>query len=352
MKKYMKILVILCVLALLASFTACSSKTTAQPDTQPAATEQTTDSSAGTETEDPAAEGKAYSDISLGVTIPAMMSSFCSRLANGFADGAASLGASCMIHDATVDSSAQVDALENFKISGCDGYLVHPVEAEACIATMQSAVDAGMKVGAYSEAFDDSMLTVKISNDLDAVGRQKAQPLVDWVKEHFDGKTQIAVVAVKDSATSKNGLELAGSLALIEEELPESEVVMVEYCNTEDEHYQAIENIMTAFPDIGAVLRQMEETTAAEALSSLGYTKDTSDMCLIGCDFKDASKDLMLGDSVLRASCASDIYNTAYEAGIRMVKACAGEEVEQIIDMVYITVTPDNAEEVHANLFG
>lgn len=349
MKKHMRILAALLALMLMVGMISGCGEKEPEQSNEPSPSQSAAQPSESTPAE-PAAPD--YSDISLAVTVPALGSSFCAREANGFVAGVESMGATATINDPNVDPAAQMSALENFKISGCDGYLVHPVQAEALISTMEEAAASGMILAAYDETIPEELIAFRVRDDLNAVGRQYAQPGIDWVKEKFGGKTQIAIIAVKDSEDSKNGKKLTGIKEAVAENLPESEVVMVEYCNTEDEHYNAIENIITAYPNVGLIITQLEETTAAEALASMGYTASNTDMCLVGCDYKEESYELITGDSVLRASCGVDIYTTGYQAGIMLVKACAGEEVEKELWVTYTTVTVDTIDEIHESLYG
>jgi ribose transport system substrate-binding protein len=187
------------------------------------------------------------------------------------------------IVDCGGDASKQVSQIENYIQSGVDGVFIGGVDGAALEDVSNQCLDAGIPlVGiALTFAYGNSVL---VPPDKQA-GEAAAIKAAEWIDEHFDGKTQIAILNYpQEVALLDRGNAIKEKL---EELVPDSEIVAIESAINVSEGYDATEAILQAYPDVKVIctIGDGGALGASEAVIAAG--KNTDDFAIFGIDGTD-----------------------------------------------------------------
>ena len=168
-----KLLVVLVVVALLFSFTACTSST----ETAPAA-----DAQSGAAEQPAAAEVKGY----VGISMPTQSSERWIGDGNNMKDVLEAAGYTVDLQYAEDDINAQKSQIENMITKGADVLVIAAVDASTLSATLDQAGEDGVKIIAYDRLLvNTGAVSYYATFDNFLVGVQQANSLVAGLKERF-----------------------------------------------------------------------------------------------------------------------------------------------------------------------
>ena len=196
--------------------------------------------------------GEGYS---VGFVTFGLGGDFFQSLADTFVETMEGAGWEAQYADGQYDPSVQMEAAENFIAMGVDVLVVWSVAPEAMDATIEKAMEAGIKVIAFvAETSEYDALMVSEDADLaDNCAKLAAQ----WIDETYaDAEDHSVPVAVLSCRTADTGVVQADELIKIEEFSQKAKFVTEVECQDEDMQtgLSATENLYTSNPEIKVFL--------------------------------------------------------------------------------------------------
>ena len=198
------------------------------------------------------AEDEGYS---VGFVTFGLGGDFFQSLADTFVETMEGAGWEAQYADGQYDSSAQMEAAENFIAMGVDVLVLWSVAPESMDATVEKAMDAGIKVVSFvAETSEYDALMVSEDADL---ADNCAKLAAKWIDETYaDAEDHSVPVAVLSCRTADTGVVQADELIKIEEFSQKAKFETEVECQDEDMQtgLSATENLYTSNPDIKVFL--------------------------------------------------------------------------------------------------
>jgi ABC-type sugar transport system substrate-binding protein len=209
----------------------------------------------------------------------------------------------------------QVEALENFIITGVDAIMLNALDLSAVEDVVDRAVKNGIKVGIYPAREN---VTVNFVFDEYLWGFDLGVAAGNWINEHLNGKAKIACFnqAELEQALGRYNGYIDGVKSVCDA----ANVTFLEPISTvEPVSAQAgMETILQAHPDVKVVLGSADAAAVGAYQAIIGANIDTSDMFLGGCDGISEALQYIKEGSVFRATCANA--KSTEEMGFDLVK--------------------------------
>lgn len=285
MKKYLAIIVAVCLMAM--ALTACGGSSSSSSEPAPAAEPQ------GSAAAEPAAAPAADADAqkSVGFVTFGLGGDFFQQLADAYVEKLTDAGWDASYVDGEFDPTKQIEAAENYIAQDVDVLVIWSVAPEAMGSVIQSAQDKGIKVLAFVAPTDEyDLLMVSDDADLaDNCNKLAAKWIDETFKDEPDGSVPVAVFSERDAET---GVIQADELLKIQEYSKKAAAPMEVACTAEDmqEGQSKAENLYTTNPEIKVFL------TAHSALGrgiNNFYTSESSPVQ----DYSDMGVFLINGDT-------------------------------------------------------
>lgn len=198
------------------------------------------------------AEDEGYS---VGFVTFGLGGDFFQSLADTFVETMEGAGWEAQYADGQYDPSAQMEAAENFIAMGVDVLVLWSVAPESMDATVEKAMDAGIKVVSFvAETSEYDALMVSEDADL---ADNCAKLAAKWIDETYaDAEDHSVPVAVLSCRTADTGVVQADELIKIEEFSQKTKFETEVECQDEDMQtgLSATENLYTSNPDIKVFL--------------------------------------------------------------------------------------------------
>ena len=198
------------------------------------------------------AEDEGYS---VGFVTFGLGGDFFQSLADTFVETMEGAGWEAQYADGQYDPSAQMEAAENFIAMGVDVLVLWSVAPESMDATVEKAMDAGIKVVSFvAETSEYDALMVSEDADL---ADNCAKLAAKWIDETYaDAEDHSVPVAVLSCRTADTGVVQADGLIKIEEFSQKAKFETEVECQDEDMQtgLSATENLYTSNPDIKVFL--------------------------------------------------------------------------------------------------
>ncbi len=295
---------------------------------------------AGCQSAEPADDGK----VKIGFIPMTLNNEYFITMVNGAQEKADELGVELVVQagDQHASADTQLTLVENMITADVDAICIVPSSSEGLATALQKAKEAGIPVINIDTKLDetivaDSGMSVPFYGTDNYAGAKIAG---EYVKENFEAGTKTAILTgisgQQNAADRKDGfIEGAGDAI---------EVVAEQSANWEvDQGYQAIQNILTANPDIELIycgndgmaigaLRAVEEAGKEEQISIIGFDGVSEALNLIESgDFMGSVAQYPAEMGIMGVEAALDLVN--------------GEEVEQYKDTGAKLITSENVEE-------
>jgi ABC-type sugar transport system, periplasmic component len=277
-----KLLSLILTVMMVASLAACGEKAatkTSSDTTQPteAAKSETASPEASKASDgDSANTGKDLKDTKVELLLPTLQSEFFV----GVGDATKAYLGKAGITDVSIESydsnaAKAIEAIENCITEKVDVLVAMTMDASTDDA-IKEAMEAGIVVIAAGVApAEYNYLLVADNKD---AGGKIAEMAADWVNEHFNGETQIAVIS--STANSNMAERSNGMVDKLKELLPKSEIVMNGAVNgSVGEGTQFAENLLQKYPDCQVVVTYSDQMAveAVEVFKAAGKAgKDTA----------------------------------------------------------------------------
>ena len=195
------------------------------------------------------------SDLTIGMTIPAVSSDFMVALSDilrGYLEGQ---GHKVQFDSADGDVNKQIIQVENDIQMGCDALVIWPVNGEGMANVVQQAVDQGIPVLAFANAIPTATANQVAADDYE-MGYAEAELANDWIDATFadagDGEVKVFVITASNTPQAVQRSEGMQQIAELN-----SKVEMI----TSDVDWDSpsgssalVENTLMTNPDIKVIL--------------------------------------------------------------------------------------------------
>jgi erythritol transport system substrate-binding protein len=306
------------------------------PAAEAAATEAPAEEAAATEV--PAAEGAASGSQLICVIVPPVENPFFGAMQEIAAAKAEELGYETLklVHDD--DANKQMELFETCIARGAAAIILDNAGADASIAAVQKAKDAGIPSFLVDREISQEGVAVAqiVSNNY-----QGATLLAEYFVELMGEEGQFVELTGRDTDTNAH-VRSQGYHDVIDE-YPDLEMVAQQTANwSQTEAYGVMETILQANPDIKGVISGNDTMALGAQAALLAAGRD--DVIVVGFDGSDdAIQSIVKGE--LKATSLQPVAEMANQAAIQAdayIKNGSTDKPEkQSIDMVLLT--PENA---------
>lgn len=335
------IFAVLSLTMVLALFAGCAAPAAPAAPAEQAATEAPAAEAAATEapaTEAPAAEGAAAGSQLICVIVPPVENPFFGAMQEIAAAKAEELGYETLklVHDD--DANKQMELFETCIARGAAAVILDNAGADASIAAVQKAKDAGIPSFLVDREISQEGVAVAqiVSNNY-----QGATLLAEYFVELMGEAGQYVELTGRDTDTNAH-VRSQGYHDVLDE-YPDLEIVAQQTANwSQTEAYGVMETILQANPDIKGVISGNDTMALGAQAALLAAGRDN--IIVVGFDGSDdAIQSIMKGE--LKATALQPVAEMANQAAIQAdqyIKTGSTDKPEkQSIDMVLLT--PENA---------
>ena len=244
-----KVIALILAALMVLGLAACAAKTTT--------TEQDTDTPAQTAPADKAAEETTAADaadkqITVGFCPMDLSNNFFANIANSLRNAADAANVKAIISDGKSDAATQIAALENFISQGVDVIIVVPVDAESLKGVIAEAKTAGIPVITHTTEYADATCNMNVA-ELE-MGQANGSACGKWMAETFGADADCKYAILTQRSLEQTIGRENGIMQGIAEYCPNAECVMTVDGYTTDMGMTAAENILTAHPEVVAIL--------------------------------------------------------------------------------------------------
>ena len=244
-----KVIALILAALMVLGLAACAAKTTT--------TEQDTDTPAQTAPADKAAEETTAADaadkqITVGFCPMDLSNNFFANIANSLRNAADAANVKAIISDGKSDAATQIAALENFISQGVDVIIVVPVDAESLKGVIAEAKSAGIPVITHTTEYADATCNMNVA-ELE-MGQANGSACGKWMAETFGADADCKYAILTQRSLEQTIGRENGIMQGIAEYCPNAECVMTVDGYTTDMGMTAAENILTAHPEVVAIL--------------------------------------------------------------------------------------------------
>ena len=277
-------------------------------------------------------------DYSIGATYYSLETEFCMRMDNAAKKYCEENGIEYKSYSGENDAAKQLEQVETMITDGVDAIILNPQDADACVACVEAAEEAGIPVIGLNTMVNTDKLTSYVGSQDVGAGEEIMQFMIDYV-----GSDAFKIVVIEGPMGQSAQLQRLEGINNVLADYPDIEILAYNTANwSRSEAMTLMETWLTTYGDeIDAVVAENDEMAlgARQAIEAEGY-----DIPCIGIDgITDAVSAVQNGGMI-----ASDFQNAegqaigAIEAAIKYIN---GEEVEKEIWIPFEMITPENVEE-------
>ncbi len=247
-------------------------------------------------------------------------------------------GIEVLVSDAGGDSSAQIDAVENFMNSGCSVIVIQAIDATAMSEEAKKAMDQGIKVVAYGIGIDNCDVWYK--NDNTKTGTAIGEMAADWINSQLGGKAKVEVIGFPMVDVL---IERADAIKnVLKEQCPEAEIVAEISAIDSESGYSQTETVLAANPDLNCIVSISDGPAvgAYEAAKAAGM--EGENFAVFGSDLSNVAVEYINDDTSYKGSTDCDIKvggDRIAEIALNLMK---GEAQDEVVVMNVTKVTKDN----------
>ena len=247
-------------------------------------------------------------------------------------------GIEVLVSDAGGDSSTQIDAVENFKNSGCEVVVIQAIDTTAMSAEAEKLMADGVKVVAYGMGIDNYDTWYK--NDNTVTGTAIGEMAADWINEQLGGEAKIEVIGFPMVDVL---IERADAIkAVLAEKCPNAEIVAEISAIDTETGYSQTETVLAGHPDLNCIVSISDGPAcgAYEAIKAAGL--DSENFGIFGSDLSNVALEYIAAGTSYRGSTDCDVL----VGGDRIAEFCinlmSGAEQDDVVIMNVTKVTADN----------
>lgn len=323
MKKY---LIVLCVIAYMATLIGCTKKTEDQPDTGLTPGD---DTYTGIDTDMDKDTGTEKKTI--GLVISTLDNPFFVTLKDGAEEKANELGYDMVVLDSQNDSTKELSNVEDLISRKVDVILINPTDSDAVVNAVTAANDKNIPVITLDRGANGGQVVTHIASDNVAGGKMAGE----YIISELNGKGKIVELEgiAGTSAARDRGKGFNDALEGTDVEVVSRQVA--EFDRTKG--LNVMENILQAQPEINAVFAHNDEMAlgALVAIQSSG-----KDIMVVGFDaVDDAVKSVNEGGMAATVAQQPKLIGSM---GVEMAdKKIAGETLEEFMPVELKLITKE-----------
>ncbi len=237
-----------------------------------------------------------------------------------------------------VDSSRQIQIVENLISRRVDGIVLAPVDDEALVAPVERAAAQGIPVAIFDSAINTDQIISFVATDNYQAGVMAGQRM----GEILGGQGKVGIIGFMPGSASTVKREDGFLEAL--KQFPGIEMVGLRYNMSDRAKAMAeTENLMTAHPDLAGLFADNESSTdgTVRAVKQRGMTDQVK---IVGFD---SSEELIneLKAGAMDSIVVQDPFRMGYECTKAMANHIGGQEVARELDSGSYLVTRDNVDD-------
>lgn len=282
-----------------------------------------------------AEEAKTYS---IGATYYTLQTEFCMRMDNYATKYCEENGINYVSYDGNNDASTQLSQVETMIADGVDAIILNPQDADACVACVEVAEEAGIPVIGVNTMVNTDKLTAYVGSQDVGAGEEIMQFMIDYM-----GNDEFNIVVLEGPMGQSAQLQRWEGINNVLADHENIEILAYDTANwSRSEAMTLMETWLTTYgEEINAVVAENDEMAlgARQAIEAEGY-----DIPCIGIDgITDAVTAVQNGGMI-----ASDFQDAEGQISGAIDAAIAylnGEEVDKEIWIPFQMITPENAEE-------
>lgn len=248
------------------------------------------------------------------------------------------------------DPGTEATAVQNMIQRQVDALLIQPVSADASVATMQQAADAGIPVICYGNCggstADPALVKGVAQSDNTNLGSATGEVAATYIKENLDGSAKIGILNC-DAAAETCKLRKAGFKQALEAAGVDVEYIADQEGYLADKATPVATNMLSANPEINLLWASNEGGTVGLVTAA---RQGSADVAVFGTDISKQIAEFVVSDEdILQATTGQDPVGTA-EAAYEMAKnAVAGTENSPFENLVpgitYDRQNPQSAQD-------
>lgn len=282
--------------------------------------------------------GEKTDGYTIGATYYTLQTEFCMRMDNYAKTYCEEKGINYVSYDGNNDAAAQLEQVETMIADGVDAIILNPQDADACVACVEAADEAGIPVFGVNTMVNTDKLTAYVGSQDVGAGEEIMQEMIDYM-----GTDTFNIVVLEGPMGQSAQLQRWEGINNVLAENPGIEILAYDTANwSRSEAMTLMETWLTTYGDeIDAVVSENDEMAlgARQAIEDGGY-----DIPCIGIDgITDAVAAVKEGRMI-----ASDFQDAegqisgAIDAAITVLD---GGEVEKEIWIPFQMIRQDNVAE-------
>ena len=274
----------------------------------------------------------------IGATYYTLQTEFCMRMDNYAKTYCEENGINYVSYDGNNDAAAQLEQVETMIADGVDAIILNPQDADACVACVEAADEAGIPVFGVNTMVNTDKLTAYVGSQDVGAGEEIMQEMIDYM-----GTDTFNIVVLEGPMGQSAQLQRWEGINNVLAENPGIEILAYDTANwSRSEAMTLMETWLTTYGDeIDAVVSENDEMAlgARQAIEDGGY-----DIPCIGIDgITDAVAAVKEGRMI--ASDFQDAEGQISGAIDAAVTVLAGGEVEKEIWIPFQMIRQDNVAE-------
>lgn len=282
----------------------------------------------------------AEKKIVIGATVYTTQHEFYADVISGMRAVAEREGVELIVTDANSSVTTQNNQIEDFQMQQVDAIITYGVDPVAIVASVESAIDAGIPVITCDMKLESDKVATFIGSDNYMLGSKAGEFAVEYIEKNLGGKANIGVVSWLASVAQQERLK---GFQDVVSQLPHAKIVAVQDGDGRAQAMASAENIMQANPDLTMFFGTNEGSTIG-ILSAVESAGKLNQIAIVGIDISnDAARAIKEGSLI--ATIAQQPVLLGEYAVEAALKAIAGEKLEPRIVVPVKTVTKENVDE-------
>lgn len=277
-------------------------------------------------------------EITVGVSFMTLNSPFFEAMQKGVEEEAKAAGIEVIVSDAQLNVADQISSVENLIAQKVDVILLNAVDSKAIVPAVEAANAAGIPVICLDVMSEGGDITAFIASNNRAAGEMGGE----FIAEQLEGKGKVIIL---DGPPISSFQERTEGYQAALEKYPDIEIVQkidaVE--NSISAFVTAADNILSAYPDVNAVLAVNDYGSIAVESAIESATKDF-DIIAVGIDGMDDAVSLILSGDIVAGTVAQQPAEMGRIGIQTALKVVNGESVEENIEVPLKMVSKENAE--------
>ena len=240
------------------------------------------------------------------------------------------------------DRDQQISVVENFTVRRVQGIVLAPLDRQALIAPVESALRAKIPVVIIDSGLSSDKPLSYIATDNFRGGQLAAEHL----GKLLNGQGKVILLRYQVGSASTEQRE-AGFLDVMKSKFPNIQLISSDQYSgaTRDSAYQAAQNLLNRFgKDVNGVFCPNENSTIGMTMALREIGKAGGKVKMVG--FDSGSKSVMdLKNGDVQGLVVQNPLLMGYMGVMTMVKSLQGEKVEKRIDTGVVLATPENMDQ-------